>query len=181
MADRGRNERCPCGSGLKVKRCCGQRKGPSEEQLATAFLRTQGRAALDMLVTAHSRDELRELFEALADLPEHHDELVVPLPRLAHPALEPARREIAGDGFDLDSPALAEAVAHLDNPLTRAQLARAAIALRDSGRISLHLADMALADLGCSTTSLFMMASVTQALRIDAGQATRSSGLLVIR
>src|SRR5215211_7617635 len=34
MAQQGRNERCQCGSGRKVKRCCGVRRGPSEAVLA---------------------------------------------------------------------------------------------------------------------------------------------------
>jgi hypothetical protein len=45
MAQQGRNARCPCGSGRKVKRCCGVRRGPSEAELAKAFLHQQARAA----------------------------------------------------------------------------------------------------------------------------------------
>ena len=37
MAGLGRNERCPCGSGRKVKRCCGVQRGPSEDELAKAM------------------------------------------------------------------------------------------------------------------------------------------------
>ena len=45
MAGVGRNERCPCGSGRKVKRCCGVQRGPSEDELAKAFLAVEARAA----------------------------------------------------------------------------------------------------------------------------------------
>jgi hypothetical protein len=41
MAQQGRNERCPCGSGRKVKRCCGVQRGPSEVELAKAWLYQQ--------------------------------------------------------------------------------------------------------------------------------------------
>ncbi|MCA1700846.1 MAG: SEC-C domain-containing protein, partial [Actinobacteria bacterium] len=33
MPRAGRNEPCPCGSGRKVKRCCGQQRGPSNDDL----------------------------------------------------------------------------------------------------------------------------------------------------
>jgi len=39
MPGPGRNDPCPCGSGRKVKRCCQQQRGPSEEQLARAASR----------------------------------------------------------------------------------------------------------------------------------------------
>lgn len=38
MPAAGRNEPCPCGPGHKVKRCCGQQRGPSEDQLARAHI-----------------------------------------------------------------------------------------------------------------------------------------------
>ena len=41
MAQEGRNARCRCGSGRKVKRCCGVRRGPSEAELAKAWLHQQ--------------------------------------------------------------------------------------------------------------------------------------------
>ena len=34
----GRNQPCPCGSGRKVKRCCGEQRGPAEAQLERAFI-----------------------------------------------------------------------------------------------------------------------------------------------
>jgi len=34
MAGPGRNDPCPCGSGRKVKRCCGEHPGPGEDDLA---------------------------------------------------------------------------------------------------------------------------------------------------
>ncbi|MDP9420813.1 MAG: SEC-C metal-binding domain-containing protein [Actinomycetota bacterium] len=45
MAGVGRNEPCWCGSGVKAKRCCGVRRGPSGPELAKAFLVEQRRAS----------------------------------------------------------------------------------------------------------------------------------------
>ena len=38
MPGPGRNQPCPCGSGRKTKHCCGEQRGPSEEQLARAHV-----------------------------------------------------------------------------------------------------------------------------------------------
>lgn len=54
----GRNERCPCGSGRKVKRCCGQKRGSSAEQLAHAHLASRAQEAVENPLTSlkrHSR------------------------------------------------------------------------------------------------------------------------------
>lgn len=49
MPGPGRNELCPCGSGRKVKRCCGVQRGPSEEHLARAHVALLAReAAVDL-------------------------------------------------------------------------------------------------------------------------------------
>jgi hypothetical protein len=45
MPGPGRNDPCPCGSGRKVKRCCEQQRGPSEEQLARAHVALLARNA----------------------------------------------------------------------------------------------------------------------------------------
>ena len=44
MPRAGRNEPCPCGSGRKVKRCCGQQRGPSDDDLARAHIAILARA-----------------------------------------------------------------------------------------------------------------------------------------
>ena len=41
MPGPGRNDPCPCGSGRKVKRCCGEHRGPGENDLARAYLAHQ--------------------------------------------------------------------------------------------------------------------------------------------
>jgi SEC-C motif len=84
MAGLGRNERCPCGSGRKVKRCCGVQRGPSEDELAKAFLAVEARAAAWVL-RGHDDEQLDELHDALIDLPSLDPSLLWPLPRLLTP------------------------------------------------------------------------------------------------
>ena len=49
MAKLGRNEPCPCGSGRKVKLCCGTHRGPSPEDLAWQTLHDQARKFAPLL------------------------------------------------------------------------------------------------------------------------------------
>lgn len=59
MAGRGRNEPCDCGSGRKTKRCCGERKGPSDSEMAKAFLAGLMKpAALALIDLASSKRSL---------------------------------------------------------------------------------------------------------------------------
>jgi len=86
MAQQGRNERCPCGSGRKVKHCCGIRRGPSEVELAKAWLQQQARSAA-LVLAARSDAEVVALLDA-ATLPPRQDvSMQLPLPRLLSPAL----------------------------------------------------------------------------------------------
>src|SRR6266536_3185988 len=68
MAGPGRTDRCPCGSGRKVKRCCGVRRGPSEDELAKAFLAVEACRAAGVLDGCDD-EELDGLFDELVDLP----------------------------------------------------------------------------------------------------------------
>lgn len=180
MPGPGRNERCPCGSGRKVKRCCGQHKGPSEDQVAQAYLKAQRQAAILALTRHHDHDEFADLFQAAFELPSRYDELIVDLPRLAHPDLEPLRWEIERDCLREDSPALGPAVAVIDGPVVRARFARSILRLRDEEDLDSCVATAALVDLG-APDSLLIEASLIHALMIDTGRATRASGLLVAR
>ena len=96
MAKIGRNELCACGSGLKVKRCCGISRGPSEESLAVAFLRS---AAREVAGTAGvlSEREFAVLLAELVDLPCLDLSLQVELPKLLSPALGRLCEAIAED------------------------------------------------------------------------------------
>src|SRR4029453_5928658 len=154
MAGLGRNERCPCGSGRKVKRCCGVRRGPSEDELAKAFLAVEARAAAWVL-RDHDDEQLDELADALIDLPSVDPSLLWPLPRLLTPELVGLGAALAEEENDTDAvPGLLLGVlARLDSPSARAGLARAVLALRGGGRLDQELAAAAVIDLSNPSTT----------------------------
>ena len=84
MPGPGRNQPCPCGSGRKTKRCCGQQRGPSDEQLARAHLATLAHDAIHDLADL-SDQALDMLWEGLFDLPTIDLSLHVKLPDTDHP------------------------------------------------------------------------------------------------
>jgi len=96
MAKIGRNELCSCGSGLKVERCCGVARGPSEESLALAFLRSAAREVAGP-AGALSEHEFAILLAELVDLPCLDLSLQVELPKLLSPALGRLCEAIADD------------------------------------------------------------------------------------
>jgi hypothetical protein len=88
MGGIGRNQPCPCGSGVKTKRCCGLRRGPSERDLAKAFLVEQRRATSPALQPAiNDVDDLIELYKEVAELPGLDLSCQLRLPRLLTPEL----------------------------------------------------------------------------------------------
>ncbi len=180
MAGVGRNQLCPCGSGAKSKRCCGVRRGPSEKDLARAFLSEQGRAAVRVLRRAiDETDDLIELYEAIAELPRLDLRMQLPLPRVLSPALERLRSAIADEDPDEFDESLSAALAEVDNPLARLQLARSVITLRDEGRIPRDVAAAALVDLDSEAQALIREALVA-ALVVDCGAARTPSGLVLV-
>ncbi len=180
MAGVGRNQLCPCGSGAKAKRCCGLRRGPSERDLARAFLSEQGRAAVRVLRRAIGEtDDVMELYEAVAELPRLDLRLQLPLPRLLSPALERLRSAIDNEDADEFEESLPAALVQVDSPLARARLARSVIALRDEGRIPRDVAAAALVDLDSRAQALIREALVA-ALAVDCGAARTPSGLLLV-
>src|SRR3954453_22473413 len=96
MSKSGRNELCSCGSGLKVKRCCGVARGPSEESLAVAFLRSAAREVADS-AGALSESGFALVLAGLVDLPCLDLSLQVELPKLLSPALGRLCEAIAED------------------------------------------------------------------------------------
>ncbi len=87
MGAAGRNEPCGFGSGRKAKRCCGVQRGPSEADLARAFLAGQVGPAARVL-RGCSDDELNELQAETLELPTLDTSLQLPLPRLLTPDVE---------------------------------------------------------------------------------------------
>ena len=180
MAGVGRNEPCRCGSGVKAKRCCGVRRGPSEAERARAFLREQCRASSPVLRRAiNDVDALIELYAAVAELPRLDLSCQLRLPRLLTPELERLRSAIADDDGEGIQVALPDALVQVDNVLVRADLARAVLALREAGRVSEEVAAAALLDLDSDADALVREALVA-ALAVDCGAARTPSGLVLV-
>ena len=99
MPGTGRNQPCPCGSGRKTKHCCGERRGPSEDQLARAHLAVLAHQAIPDLAGLSDR-ALDHLSEGLMDLPALDLSLLVTLPKLIGPDLERLREAIEHDDAD---------------------------------------------------------------------------------
>lgn len=179
MSGVGRNEPCWCGSGVKAKRCCGVRRGPSGPELARAFLVEQRRASSPALRRAiDDVDDLIALYEAVAALPSLDLSCQLRLPRLLSPELERLRLAITDDDDDEIQQALPAALAQVDNVVARAELARAVIALREAGRVSEEVAAAALLDLDSDADALVREALVA-ALAVDCGAARTPSGLVL--
>ncbi|MGH9043226.1 MAG: hypothetical protein ACRDZ3_23705, partial [Acidimicrobiia bacterium] len=132
MGAAGRNQRCGCGSGRKAKRCCGVQRGPSESDLARAFLASHLVPAARVLGGCCD-EELGDLQAEMLELPTIDTGLQLPLPRLLTPDVD--RLLVAIENGDLDEidDALPAVLARVDTPVARAELARALLVLRDRG------------------------------------------------
>ncbi len=179
MSAIGRNQPCRCGSKKKTKYCCGVPHGPSDTELAKAFLATEGRGAARRLIGL-SQDELRDLFDEMLDLPERHLCLQVHLPKLLVPELEALRNAIDDDAPEAVDDHLEPALKRVDNPQLRAGLARAVLALAENGVVDPALADAALLDLDSHGTSALMRTSLLYALSVSVGASHTPAGLLVV-
>jgi len=175
----GRNQPCRCGSNKKTKHCCGVPHGPSDTELAKAFLATQAHEAAHRLIRL-SEDDLQDLFDEMLDLPEQHLSLQLPLPKLLPPELETLRYAINDDDVDAVDEHLEPALKQADNPLQRASLARAVLALVDNGTIDTAVADAAIVDLDSHEMSSFLRTSLLHALSVSVGASRTPSGLLVV-
>ncbi len=177
MPKPGRNDPCPCGSGRKVKRCCGQRRGPSQEQLARAHVAHLARQAAPDLAGLSDR-ALDHLWQGLIDLPAVDYSLLVTLPKLIGPDLQRLRESIEHDDPDWGWDALTAVHKQIDTPQQRARLADAIVELRDQRRINRRQAAYALLDLNTRSTRL-VAASLLEAVTVSIG-ATRTPGGLHI-
>ena len=166
MPGPGRNEPCPCGSGRKVKRCCGVQRGPSDEQLARAHVALLARnAAADL--HGLSDAALDHLWEQL---------LNVPLPKLIDPDLKRLQEAISTDDPDWGWDALTAVAKQIDTPQQRAKLADALVRLRDQHRLNRRQAAAALLDLDSRSTR-FIAASLLDAVAISVGVENTPGGL----
>jgi hypothetical protein len=177
MSHVGRNQPCPCGSGRKTKRCCGQQRGPSERDLAKARLAHHATRAARTLAHLSER-RLLTLFRELPDLPERDLSLLVALPELVSPELARLYRAIANDDIDHVDELLPAVLERLDTAQTRARLADAIAQLQAAGRLDPMLAAAAHIDLD-SRSQLLIRASLIEAAALAAG-ATRTPGGLLL-
>jgi len=177
MGKIGRNELCACGSGRKVKRCCGVVRGPSEESLAVAFLRNAAREVAGP-ARALSEREFALLLADLVDLPCLDLSLQIELPKLLSPALGRLCEAMTEDDEIAGEAVIEKVLDELDTPLERARLARAVIAARDAGRCGERLAAVAVIDLASGSRQL-LCASVIQAVAVRAGVARTPGGVLL--
>ena len=175
MPEPGRNHPCPCGSGRKTKRCCGEQRGPSEDQLARAHLAALARQAIHDLAGLSDRT-LDHLWEGLMDLPGVDLSLLVTLPKLIGPDLQRLRESIEHDDPDWGWDALTAVHKQIDTPQQRARLADAIVRLRDQHRINRRQAAYALLDLHTRSTR-FIAASLLEAVAVSIGVDRTPGGL----
>ena len=177
MPGPGRNQPCPCGSGRKTKRCCGEQRGPSEEQIARAHLATLAHDAVDLLAGL-SDHALDTLWENLFDLPTIDLTLHVTLPQLITPEQQRLRDAIADDEPDHGWDELTIVTNQLDTQHQRAQLADALLALRDQHRIRPTKAAYAIYDLS-TTSQRLLAASLIHSIAVEVGASRTPGGLQI--
>ncbi|MGZ6569260.1 MAG: SEC-C metal-binding domain-containing protein [Solirubrobacteraceae bacterium] len=177
MPGPGRNQPCPCGSARKTKHCCGQQRGPSEEQLAHAHLATLAHDAIHDL--SHLSDEALEiLWENLFELPTIDLTLHVKLPELPTPELQRLHDAVADDDPDRGWDELRAVTEQIDTPQQRARLADAILQLRDQRRLTRTQAAYAIYHLSTRSQHL-LAASVTHTIAVTVGANRTPGGLRI--
>lgn len=177
MPRAGRNEPCPCGSGRKVKRCCGQQRGPSEEDLARAHIAILARQAAPDIADL-CNDDLADLWEEILDLPALDISLLVELPKLITPDFQRLQKAITDDDPDSGWDALTAVATQIDTPRQRARLADALVTLRNDHRIDREPAAAAIVDLDSRSTR-FIAASLLETVALSVGATHTPGGLQI--
>jgi hypothetical protein len=173
----GRNERCPCGSGLKVKRCCGVERGPSLDELERAYLSGQALAAALHLAPLDDV-QLEDLHHAIFELPACDLGLQVPLLPLATPEFARLCDAVADDDPDAGEGPLEAVLARVDTASLRARLVRRLLELRDAGSVDAEVTSTAVIDLASSSQD-FLRGSLIEAVAVAVGAARTPGGLVV--
>lgn len=177
MAKIGRNELCGCGSGRKVKRCCGVSRGPSEASLAQAFVVAAARDAARS-VRGVSDVGFAALLDEVVELPSVDLSLQVELPKLLSPSLGRLCEAVADDDELAGEAVFGRVVDEIDSPLVRARLARGVIAARERGAVDGEVAAAALIDLASGSRQL-LCASVIEAVAVRVGVTRTPAGLVL--
>jgi hypothetical protein len=172
-----RNQPCACGSGRKTKRCCGEHRGPSEDQLARAHVAQLAYQTIHELEGLSDR-ALEQLAEEIMDLPAIDLSLLVELPRLIGPDLERLCEAIEHDDPEWGWDALTNVHKQVDSPQQRARLADAVIRLRDQNRIGRRQAAFALLNLH-SNSNRFIAACLLEAVAVHTGVKRTPGGLKI--
>ena len=173
----GRNQPCPCGSGRKTKRCCGEHRGPSEEHLARAHVAQLAYQTIHELDGLSDR-ALERLADEIMELPALDLSLLVTLPKLIGPDLERLREAIKHDDPDWGWDALTNLHKQIDIPQQRARLADAIVRLRDQHRIGRRQAAYALLNLHTNGRRL-IAASLMEAVAIQVGAKRTPGGVQI--
>ncbi len=177
MPGSGRNQPCACGSGRKTKRCCGEHRGPSEEQLARAHLAQLAYQTIHEL-DGLSDGALEHLADEIMDLPALDLSLLVELPRLIGPDLERLCEAIEHDDPEWGWDALTAVHKQVDSPQQRSRLADAVVRLRDQNRIGRRQAAFALLNLH-SKSNRFIAACLLEAVAVHTGVKRTPGGLKI--
>ena len=176
MAKVGRNEPCPCGSGLKAKRCC----LAEEDARVTTPRATLTRLRSEVVHSISHLDEaeFRELFDEMIYLPELDVSLHLRLPAVLTPEIEQAMSALEDSDHTHFDAALDAAALALNTFERRLELAEAVLALRDRGLIPAKLAAVAIVDLNDEDSAL-VLSSLAQAIAVRSGSEATPSGLLL--
>ena len=177
MPGSGRNQPCACGSGRKTKRCCGEHRGPSEEQLARAHVAQLAYQTIHELDRLSDR-ALEHLAEEIMDLPALDLSLLVELPKLIGPDLERLCEAIEHDDPEWGWDALTAVHRQVESPQQRARLADAVVRLRDQNRIGRRQAAFALLNLH-SKSNRFIAACLLEAVAVHTGVKRTPGGLKI--
>lgn len=158
--------------GRKTKHCCGEHRGPTDEQLARAQVTALARQAMPDIAEL-SDAALDSRWENLLELPAADISLLVALPTLINPDLQRLREAIVEDDPDWGWDALTTVATQIDTPQQRAKLADALVNLRDQRQISRRQAAYALLDLHSPSTS------VLEAVAVSVGVSRTPGGLQI--
>jgi hypothetical protein len=165
MARPRRSDRCPCGSGIKARRCCHDQPGATPQERAHSELITLARAAAPDLQRC-SVVEFERLLDTVAGLPRAAPSLAWPLPVTGPTELVDLRRAVGDGDLEAVKAALPPAVAAVDCLEGRVALARAVVALRDTQRLAPESAAAAVVDLASGSPQL-VTASVVEAVAAE--------------
>ena len=148
----GRTDPCPCGSGRKVKRCCGVERGPDEDSAARAFLAEVSRDAAGLLHVSES--QFIAMMQEWSGLSAIYPSLRVRLPDHS-PAVERLAQAYVEMDADGSREPFYEVLQQADTPAERARLVRAVHMLLGEGHVDVIAAAAAAYELSTGSRELF--------------------------